>query len=262
VSERIFERTNQRCEVRIVTAVAALCLALVGCGGDGEGGGATAPATVAVGGVLGAFPHTVPVTEPTTRPSRPSRPTTTSTSTSSTTSTTVPARTVFAVALADLVDGALPGEPIVTDRLVDDSGRLSLDVPTEWAERDTSIGPLGNGEGAPHVAASPDLRRFLDGYDAAGLTVVVLPDTRDLAAALDSYRFDDDCAPSGDGDYGGESMTGEYRVWRDCGGTGTDIVTVVVDAGREAVLLLAQVRGPADLAALDTALATLSVSGH
>ena len=51
-------------------------------------------------------------------------------------------------------------------------------------------------------------------------------------------------------------MTGEYEVWRDCGGTGTDIVTVVAEppAG-ETVLLLAQVREHADLAALDTALA-------
>ena len=53
-------------------------------------------------------------------------------------------------------------------------------------------------------------------------------------------------------------LTGVYRVWEDCGGTPTDIVTVVAGAGEETVLLLAQVRQPADLTALDTALDTLA----
>ena len=152
---------------------------------------------------------------------------------------------MFAAALADLVSGA-PGEPAPAEQVTDDSGRLSIDVPVGWDERDISTGPLGGGSGAPHVAASPDLRRFLDGYDAAGLSVVVAPGTADTAA-LDAYRFDDECTLAGEQPYTGLALTGLYRVWEDCGGTPTDIVTVVAGVGEEIVLLLAQVRQPADL---------------
>ncbi len=100
---------------------------------------------------------------------------------------------------------------------------------------------------------------FLDGYDAAGLTVVVVPGTGDTAA-LDAYRFDDECTLAGEQPYAGLALTGLYRVWEDCGGTPTDIVTVVAGVGEETVLLLAQVRQPADLTALDTALDTLTLS--
>ena len=250
---------------RITAAPAALLLAslLGGCGDDDDGGDIepTAPATIAVGGVLEAFPD-----PPATEPTEPAPATTdrveraTTTTSSSTTSTTVaPPLTSFAADLTDLVAGTPAGIAGPSDRLVDDTGRLSLDVPVAWAERDTAAGPLADGAVAPHAAASPDLRRFLDGYDAPGLTVVVLPGAGELADELDQYRFDDDCQPSAAVPYVGSDTEGEYRVWRDCGGTGTDIVTVVADAGAETVLVLAQIREHADLVALDTALDTLTV---
>ena len=225
-----------------------------------------APVTVAVGGVLDAFPTTEPpaTTAERVRPSTTSSSATTSSPVPASpppsplpSATVVAARTMFAAALADLVDGA-PGEPAPAERVTDDSGRLSIDVPVGWDERDTSTGPLGDGSGAPHVAASPDLRRFLDGYDAAGLTVVVVPGAGD-PAALDSYRFDDECTLTDEQPYVGLALTGLYRVWEDCGGAPTDIVTVVAGVGEETVLLLAQVREPADLTALDTALDTLTL---
>lgn len=234
--------------------VVALLGLAAGCGGDDDAE-PTAPGTVAVGGVLDAFPitdapaTTAAVAETTDRPMA-----------TAPTTTTEPPRTTFAEALADLVDDA-PAAPAPTDRVTDDTGRLSLAVPTEWADRSTTSGTLTDGSVTPYVAASPDLREFLDGYDAPGLTVVVLPDPAESADALDSYRFGEDCAAGDAAPYVGGRMAGEYVVWRDCGGTGTDIVTVVAepDGGVGTVLVLAQIREPGDLVALDTALDSMTV---
>ena len=56
-------------------------------------------------------------------------------------------------------------------------------------------------------------------------------------------------------------IQGTYELWRDCGGTDSDIVTLAVrpDGADRTVLVLAQLVEPADAAALDHALATLSL---
>ncbi len=55
-------------------------------------------------------------------------------------------------------------------------------------------------------------------------------------------------------------MTGEWRAFRGCGDTDTDIVTVVLEPpGSGTVLVLAQIVDAEDLAALDVALGTLSL---
>jgi hypothetical protein len=264
-------------------ALTALLLVSVvaGCA-DGDDTATTgSPGTVAVGALPATLPTTTtmtttmttpttdPVTtEPTTTVRRsttvPSTSTSTSTSTTSTaapTTTGPPMPTSLAVELADIVGPAADGDGLVFERVVDDTGRLSMDVPTEWPERSTSTGRLPDGTAAPYLAASPDMAGFLDGYDAPGLTVVVLPDADDLDAALESYRFDDDCRAGAASPYDGARVSGEFRVYRDCGGTDTDIVTVVGEPAGDAgtVLLLAQIREHADLFAVDAALDSMVV---
>ena len=57
------------------------------------------------------------------------------------------------------------------------------------------------------------------------------------------------------------SWTGEYRAWRRCGGTDTAIVAVAAETdGGDTVVVLAQLLGPADLAALDATLASINVT--
>jgi len=250
-------------------ATTALLLVFLAAGcADGDGGTVAAPVgTVAIGGVVEPSPTTaatVPATPdppPTTvRRTTTSSSSSTSSTSSTTSSTTPPMPTSLALELADI---AAPGGGAshVFQRVADDTGRLSMDVPVDWAERSTNTGRLPDGAAAPYVAASPDMARFLDGYDAAGMTVVVLPGDDDLDAALDSYRFDDDCTAGDVRAYDGERMSGELRVYRDCGGTDTDIVTVVGEPAGNAgtVLLLAQVREHTDLLAVDAALQSMVV---
>jgi hypothetical protein len=230
--------------------VVAVCpLAVSGC----DRGSSTATSTVTVGPLPSELPgatspaHTTDDTVPAT-----AEPDTTS----STTSAGPP--TVFADELADLVRGA-PSAPPPSETVTDDTGRLRMAVPRNWSDRRTTPSPLREGEDAPYIAAAPDQARFFDGYGEPGITAVVVD--RSPRDALGAYRFDD-CAVDGPSRYTSARLAGEYEVWRDCGETGSAIVTVAVRQGRTpgTVLLLAQIVEPADLAALDHALATLRLT--
>jgi hypothetical protein len=229
--------------------VAACPLAAAGC----DRGPSATSSTVAVDTLSGTLSGTSAPASSTTAPDTPA-PDTTMPDTSGPPTTAGPP-IVLADELADLVEGR-PAVAPQSDTIVDDTGRLRLAVPRSWSDRRTTPSPLREGEEAPYIAAALDQTRFFDGYGEPGLTAVVVDSPPD--DALDAYRFDD-CTPEGRHQYRGPRLAGEYEVWRDCGETGSAIVTVAVRQGRTpgTVLLLAQIVEPADLAALDHALATL-----
>ena len=145
-----------------------------------------------------------------------------------------------------------------TERLVDDTGRLRLEVPTEWAERGTEHRPRWPTAPARRTSRPrPTCARFLDGYDAAG------PDGRRAARrrrprrrarrATASTRT---ARPRASGrTIGRRDDGGVPRCGATAAGPATTSSRSSADAGRwTTVLLLAQVREPADLAALDAAL--------
>ena len=68
-------------------------------------------------------------------------------------------------------------------------------------------------------------------------------DAEDPEAALAAFGFDDDCADWTAGALADEDLAGQYSVWKDCGGTRTDIVTVAVMPDDEAYTVVAP--GPA-----------------
>ncbi len=233
---------------RIVTllVVAACPLAVTGC----DRGSSPTTSTVAVGTLPSELPG---ATAPASTTDETPPATTDATATAPTTKTGPP--TVFADVLADLVPGR-PADAPPSDTVVDDTGRLRMAVPRSWSDRRTTPSPLSEGKAAPYIAAAPDQTRFFDGYGQPGLTAVVVDNPPD--ESLGAYRFDD-CTAERRIAYTNERLAGEYEVWRDCGDTGTAIVTVAVRQGRTpgTVLLLAQITEPADLAALDHTLATL-----
>jgi hypothetical protein len=235
-------------------AVAACPLAVLAC----DDGAATPPgsATVAVGTLADTAPAstveaTVDSAAPTDSVAEPA-----TTDAQRATTTTAPP-TQLGAALADLFAGKQADAP-PSDVVVDDTGRLRVEVPEGWSDRRTAPSPLTEGAEAPSLAAATDQTKFLDGYGAPGLTAVVVDAAP--AGALDAYTFAD-CADGGRAAFRTARLTGMYEVWRDCRDTATSIVTVAVrpSRGDETVLLLAQVLTPSDLAALDHALATLQL---
>ena len=216
-------------------ALLAVLAVLAGCDGDEASSSSGAAGTVAIGELPAPLPT--------------SSTTSTTTTTAPTTTTSLPdASTVLAVELPELFDGATAPAPPM-EPVVDDTGQLEILVPAEWTDRRT----------APSIAASTDLSAFLDGYEAPGTTGVVVEDSPTVA--LRAYDFGEDCERVKQGRYETEHLDGRYRAWRGCGGTGTAIVTVGVETDEgTTVVVLAQLLGPADLAALDLTLESISVS--
>ncbi len=235
-----------------LAAAAAVSLALLAaCGGGGEAAGDVPGGTVAVGRLPGTL---------STEPASSTTSATTAPASTATTSTVAP-ETSFVSVLGD-VAGGVPPVASPTELVVDDTGRLRMAVPVGWADRDTRPSTLAGGSRAPYLAAARDLTRFLDGYDAPGMTAVVVATAP--AAALDGYDFGADCVAAGRSTYHTERLAGVYEVWRNCAGTGASIITAAVRpvqaAVERTVLVLAQVIEPADIAALDVALDSLQVA--
>jgi hypothetical protein len=242
--------------------VAACPLALLACddsgGADPIGSGTVAVATLDEASVPPPSTDAPASTEPTdsTESTDSTERAAPSTDAERATTTTAPP-TRLADDLADLFAGKQADAP-ASGVVVDDTGRLRMEVPSAWADRRTSPSPLTEGAAVPSLTAAVDQTKFLDGYGAPGLTAVVVDSTP--VAALDAYTFAD-CDDGGRTPFRTARLSGMYEVWRGCGETATSIVTVAVrpTRGDETVLLLAQVLTPSDLAALDQALATLQL---
>jgi serine protease Do len=163
------------------------------------------------------------------------------------------------VATEETTPGATPAE-YTYESVVDETGQLTVEVPVEWPDRDLAPATLEDGTSVPYIAASPNRDAFLNGWDQPGLLLVALPRTDDIDGSLAQYGFGTDCTDGGITDYEDPVFTGKYQVWNDCGGTTTDIVTLVANdaAGPYTVVMLAQILTEADLGALDRAFATFN----
>ena len=144
--------------------------------------------------------------------------------------------------------------------MVDETGQLTVDVPTAWASRDLTPATDDAGNTLPYIAAATDVTAFLNGWDAPGLVLVGLSRTEDIDGTLATYGFAGSCTDGGVSDYSDAVFTGKYQVWLDCDGTTTDVVTLVAndDAGVYTVAMLAQILTDADIDALDRAFATFN----
>jgi serine protease Do len=150
------------------------------------------------------------------------------------------------------------------ETVTDDLNRIIMDVPVEWAERDTAPGALDDGTPIPYIAAATSLDGFLNSYDASGVLFALLQPSVDLNADLASFAPPaGECTDGGINDYSDAVFTGKYQVWDACAGTATSLVVLVAqpaDASYTALILL-QATTSADFEALDRIFATFNVVG-
>jgi len=138
--------------------------------------------------------------------------------------------------------GARPvGEPYTTYQTVtDDTGRISVSVPTAWADLQTSVRTI---EGADYssIVAATNLQAWASGWEEPGIDITLF----DGAVQVLGYdRALELAAPSGctktvtkePASFSG--FDGFYDIYGECGGTTTEYVVLVLAPPEEGFLLL------------------------
>jgi hypothetical protein len=147
--------------------------------------------------------------------------------------------------------------------VVDDTEVLSVDVPIEWADIDTTPFTLDDGTEVPGILASPSIAAYVETYLTPGLLFTALGPVPSLDELLAEFAPDEgECTDAGIQDYGDELYTGRFQEFTDCDGTGTVFVTVAAvppDNSFTAVVVM-QLVSDADLEVLDQVIATFTVT--
>jgi serine protease Do len=162
--------------------------------------------------------------------------------------------------VTDDVPADLPAQAAYTyEEVIDDTGQILIEVPVEWAQRQTQGQTLSDGDHAAIVAA-PDMDAFLSTDTASGILVAGFLGS-DWSAVLDAYEAQLNCADNGGvQDIDNGYLAGAGIVYSGCGeaGTGsTGLVVLGTPDGGAAILLVAQLNSDADFDALNQAVASL-----
>ena len=190
---------------------------------------------------------------------------------------------VVRYATAEVLNGQFNGEPLTTSfsfadefedqsadgaqytdyvTVTDDSGMLTVSVPSAWADVDGAPLDLG-GVSSPSILASTDNVAFQNNWDVPGVQFVA-------SEALVGYTADElldlaaspECTSDGREDYDDGAFVGRFESYANCGGTGAaSIVVAAFPAdGSYGVLVAVQIATDADLVALDEVLRTFNVT--
>ncbi len=159
--------------------------------------------------------------------------------------------------------GATGAEDYEYEYVTDDSGRISVEVPTAWSDFDGRPYVDERGNEIFDIIIAEDVAAFIESFDVSGVRISASYDlarSRNEINILDWYfdEFSELCTYESTEDYADPFYTGEYDIYSDCEGTGADFyVIAVVPKSRAFVIWIeAVVRFDADLLALDRILDT------
>ncbi|MGI9594580.1 MAG: trypsin-like peptidase domain-containing protein [Acidimicrobiales bacterium] len=163
------------------------------------------------------------------------------------------------------MDGSTAGGNPVADyqRVTDDSGTVSVDVPTAWTE--VATGALGTMDDLANVSASTDLTSFENDWVVGGLQLTAFDSSRyDFPQIWDARnQLLDEC---GTVEAVEDVVLGEYegllRVGHECGPRGgASLLLFQVESPESAHFGsgIVQIISPADVDAAERALATVTI---
>ena len=185
---------------------------------------------------------------------------------------------------ADTGTAALSGEEASTPGYVlvkDNSGRLSVEVPSEWSDIDGTAWDFRGGKIGLSIIATTDLQTwYRNNYyheSSAGIdeTPGVLfgmsrslvdeypENTEDQILSLKEYDYSDTCEYVERDEYDDGNYKGKHDLWKNCGETDAEaIVLVALPENRAHVVLIQVIAGSeADLEAQKHVLDTFKVTG-
>jgi hypothetical protein len=166
----------------------------------------------------------------------------------------------------DEVEDSLGDVPTDTDTygeyvsVTDDSGFLTVDVPSAWTDVDGRAGTFG-----PDVTASTDVQAFFQTYDVSGLefqaTDIQTNQAPDEVLTAVSTGQASQCTSLGRQPYSDPLYTGVSEVFQDCAGTDTDFVWLAFEPADLSFhgVVGVQITNAADIEALEHALDTFVV---
>ena len=162
---------------------------------------------------------------------------------------------------------ASPSDPAFTT-VVDESGTLSLRVPTRWKDLLSEPWDLGDGPIGLAFSAAPDLQQFNDTWTTPGVFVGVseeFADTLTPSQVLDFFDLQEDCTYDDRYTYQTTTLTGLYDVWNGCGGNNEGIFVVLaalpVDSTTPMLVLYTNLPTPEDATLFDTLIRSVAVAG-
>lgn len=168
-----------------------------------------------------------------------------------------------AFSFADSVDTGTDAGAEYTEytTVTDDSGTLTVSVPTAWSSIDGAPVDI-DGVSSPSIIASTDVAAYNSAWDVPGVQFVA-------SEALTGFTADElldlgattECTFESREDYDDGAFVGRFDTYSNCGGTGaTSIVVAAFPAdGSYGVLVVVQVVTDADLVALDEIIRTFNV---
>lgn len=149
--------------------------------------------------------------------------------------------------------------------IVDDTGKIVIEVPVEWSDIDPAPDTDAAGNEIPYILASTDRQAWIETFDVPGVLFAKLGPTDDIPATLLEYSgtLSEVCADLGLVDYSDPVFTGQYQVWDACGGTPTAVVVLAAVPADNSytALMIVQIVSEADLDALDRIFQTFNVIG-
>lgn len=162
-----------------------------------------------------------------------------------------------------------PTEPTATapteyasfERLLDESGRITVDVPRPWTDVDSGPWVIDGAEVGPQIEAAPDLEGFRTSWNTPGVIFGVSEQLRssyDPAGLLDALDFGEQCTYEGREAYTDPAYTGFRDDYSGCGGTDTTYAIIAAEPETQDRVLLVQFQAvdARDDAALETVLNT------
>ncbi|USQ80073.1 S1C family serine protease [Ornithinimicrobium faecis] len=176
------------------------------------------------------------------------------------------------LSLTDVAGGEVPegdepdGGDMPTDtvyqyeKVTDDTGALTIDVPTHWSDRQTA--PSYSPEGLAFIGASDDLDAFRSGHTHPGLVFYLRPYQGNERDILHHYTYGDVCAEEVTEDFEDAMYSGVYQIWSSCEDTGGLVVNLLLSDNDHSftAVMTTYVATEDDLEALDRAFASFTVS--
>jgi serine protease Do len=146
--------------------------------------------------------------------------------------------------------------------VTDDWGVLTVEVPLEWSDINSSPGTFDDGTTVPFITATTGYDAFVASYDVPGMQYVASDPSQGIGEALSGWApAAGQCTDLGVYDYADGVFTGRYQVWDDCLGSGTvALVLAAKPAERDyTVVIYAQIVSDADWEAVDRIFASFNV---